>query len=117
MADLKETTATMLAEGEKPENQTGQMVMHVFRCLVSKFREMGRSPINYFRFVLDPTCFGTSIENMFQVSFLVKEGKVVSQETVLPMITPKSTKNKEQEEHKKQVVMNVSMDDWRRMVK
>ena len=33
------------------------------------------------------------------------------------MITPKSTKNKEQEEHKKQVLMNVSMDDWRRMVK
>ena len=45
----------MLVEGEKLENQTGQMVMHVFRCLVSKFREMGRSPINYFRFVLGPT--------------------------------------------------------------
>ena len=74
MADLKETTATMLAEGEKPENQTGQMVMHVFRCLVSKVRVMGRSPINYFRLVLDPTCFGTSIENMFYMSFLVKEG-------------------------------------------
>ena len=117
MVDLKETTATVLAEGEKSKNQTGQMVMHVFRCLVSKVRVMGRSPINYFRFVLDPTCLGTRIKNMFQVSFLVKEGKVVSQETVLPMITPKSTKNKEQEEHKKQVVMNVCMDDWRRMVK
>ena len=92
----------------------------MFRCLVSKFREMGRSPINYFKFVLDPTCCGTSIENMFHVSFLVKEGKVkisVCQLTGLPMITPKSTKNKEQEEHKKQVVMNVCMDDWRRMVK
>ena len=117
MEDLKETTATLLAEGEKSENQTGQMVMHVFRCLVATFREMGRSPSNCFRFVLDPTCFGTSIENMFHVSFLVKEGKIVCQETVLPMITPKSTKNKEQEEDKKQVVMNVSMDDWRRMVK
>ena len=74
MADIKETTATMLAEGEKLENQTGQMVMHVFRCLVSKYREMGRNPNNYFRLVLDPTCFGTSIENMFHVSFLVKEG-------------------------------------------
>ena len=47
----------------------------------------------------------------------MKEGKVVCQETVLPMIKSKSTKNKEQEEQKKQVVMNVSMDDWRRMVK
>ena len=120
VADLKETTATVLAEVEKSENQTEQMVTHVFRCLVTKFREMGRSPINYFKFVLDPGCFGTSIENMFHVSFLVKEGKAeisVCQETGLPLITPKSSKNKEQDEHKNQVVMNISMEDWRRMVK
>ena len=120
VADLKETTATVLAEAEKSENQTEQMVTHVFRCLVTRFRAMGRRPINYFKFVLDPVSFGTSIENMFHVSFLVKEGKAeisVCKETGLPLITPKSSKNKEeQEEHKNQVVMNINMDDWRRMV-
>jgi len=120
VADLKETTATVLAEAEKSENQTEQMVTHVFRCLVTKFREAGKRPINYFQFVLHPQCFGTSIENMFHVSFLVKEGKAeisVCEETGLPLITPKSKRKEEQEEHKNQVVMNVNMADWGRLVK
>ena len=121
VADLVETTATVLAEAEKSENQTEQMVTHVFKCLVTMFREKERKPINYFKFVLDPVCFGTSIENMFHVSFLVKEGKVgisVCKETELPMISPLSSKSKSGlEEEKNQVVMNMDMEDWRQMVK
>ena len=83
---------------------------HVFRCLVTKFKEAGKKPVNYFKFVLNPDCFGTSIENMFHVSFLVKEGKAdisVCGETGLPFITPKSKKKDEEEEKKNQVVMNI----------
>ena len=85
---------------------------HVFRCLVTKFKEAGKKPVNYFKFVLNPDCFGTSIENMFHVSFLVKEGKAdadisVCGETGLPFITPKSKKKDEEEEKKTQVVMNI----------
>ena len=36
VADLKEMTAMVLAEAEKSENQTEQMVTHVFRCLVTR---------------------------------------------------------------------------------
>ena len=79
---------------------------HVF----TKFKEAGKKPVNYFKFVLNPDCFGTSIENMFHVSFLVKEGKAdisVCGETGLPFITPKSKKKDEEEEKKNQVVMNI----------
>ena len=31
--------------------------------------------IPYFDFILDPTSFGKSVENMFHVSFLIKEGR------------------------------------------
>eukprot|EP00092_Neocalanus_flemingeri_P035335 GFUD01038445.1.p1 GENE.GFUD01038445.1~~GFUD01038445.1.p1 ORF type:complete len:321 (+),score=123.61 GFUD01038445.1:42-965(+) len=120
VADLVETTATVLAEAETSENQTEQMVTHVFRCLVNRFRETERKPINFFKFVLDPNCFGTSIENMFHVSFLVKEGKVaisLCKETGLPLITPLSSKSKAgQDDQKNQVVMNMDMEDWRRLV-
>ena len=119
VADLKETTATVLAEAEKSENQTEQMVEHVFRCLVTKFRDAGRIPISYFRFVLDPDCFGTSIENMFHVSFLVKEGKAdisVCGETGMPLIAPKSKRKEAQDEQKNQVVMNINMNDWKILV-
>ena len=72
---------------------------HVF----TKFKEAGKKPVNYFKFVLNPDCFGTSIENMFHVSFLVKEGKAdadisVCGETGLPFITPKSKKKGEEYE-------------------
>ena len=97
MADPVETTATGLAETNKSDNQTELMVTHVFRSLENRFREMEKKPINYFQFVLDPVCFGTSIENMFYVSFLVEEGKMdisVCEETGLAMIVPLCMKNK-----------------------
>jgi hypothetical protein len=59
-------------EVRKPDRADGPLVTHVFSCLITIFSDMMRSPINYFKFVLDPVCFGTSIENMFHVSFLVK---------------------------------------------
>ena len=96
VADPVETTATVLAETDKSENLTERelMVTYVFRNLVSRFREMEKKPINYFKFVLDPVCFGTS---MFCVSFLVEEGKMdisVCEEIGLAMIVPLSRKNK-----------------------
>jgi hypothetical protein len=57
---------------------------------------------------------------MFHVSFLVKEGKAaisLSEETGLPLIRPVGTNDVEgQEEVKNQVVMNMTMEDWAKMV-
>jgi len=121
-SDLKETAAVVLAEAEKSENQTEQLVTHVFKCLVIKYKEAGRQPVNYFSFVIDPRCFGKSIENMFHVSFLVKEGKAqifICESTGLPHIMPKSSKSRDkgdEDQEKNQVVMNISMEDWQRMI-
>ena len=49
---------------------------HVMKCLVSCWKENNKQPINFFEFVIDPASFGSSVENLFHVSFLVKEGKV-----------------------------------------
>jgi len=120
--DLVETRSTELEEAEQSENQTEQMVRHVFKCLVGQFRESGRQPINFFRFVMDPHSFGASVENIFHVSFLVKEGKVkidVDQESGLPVISPLSSKSRAGEGEavtKNQVVMNICMSDWQQMV-
>jgi len=120
VSDLVETKETVLAEAEKSENQTEQMVMHVFKCLVARYRELEKKPVNYFKFVMHPTCFGTSIENIFHVSFLVKEGKAdisLCEKTGLPMIKPLSKRKGEKDgESKNQVVMNMNMEDWERIV-
>ena len=103
-----ETTATVLAETDKSKNLTERELMvthtHVFRSLVNRFREKEKKPINYFKFVLDPVCFGTSIENMLFVFFMVEEGKMdisVCEEIGLAMIVPLCRKNKGGHEEKK----------------
>ena len=46
--------------------------MHIKRCLVEQYKAADGSPIDYFEFVVDPTSFAKTVENMFHVSFLIK---------------------------------------------
>ena len=121
VSELKETQADTLEEAETEINITDRIVQKVFRVLVEKFKENGKKPINFFVFVLDPSSFGASIENMFHVSFLIKENKagiVICPQTGMPLIKPISSKEGSSgEKVKRQVVMNVSQQDWASLVR
>jgi len=117
--DLVATKDTIMQEVEASDNQTEQLVQHVFKCLVAVWREGGKRPVNLFRFVIDPNSFGATIENLFHVSFLVKEGKVdikVDEDLGLPVIIPVGKARQGEggavQEMKNQVVMNICMEDW-----
>ncbi len=56
--------------------QTELLVQSTMRQLVAAFKSNERRPICYFRFVLDPDSFGATVENVFHISFLVKEERV-----------------------------------------
>ena len=123
VSDLKETQAETLEEAETSDNITDRIVLNVYKCLVQKFKENERKPINFFKFVLHPSSFGASIENMFHVSFLIKENKVtvrICKETKMPLIEPLATKKKEKESTEElgkfQVVMNISFQEWKDLV-
>ena len=114
VSELKETQTQTLEEAETSENITDKIVLNVYKTLVKKFKENERRPINFFKFVLHPNNFGKTIENMFHVSFLVKENKVavrICNETKMPLIEPLAAKKKEQESTEEagkfQVVMNM----------
>jgi len=120
--DLVETQEVILETAEKSENQTEQLVAHALKTLIDKWNEIGRRSVDFFKFVIDPECFGNTVENMFHVSFLIKDGRVAFKigENGMPVIKPKSQKKAEgqpTEEAKNQVVMNISMKDWELMVK
>ena len=64
VSELKETQTMTLSEAETSDNITDRIVSNAYKVLVDKFRENGKKPINFFKFVLHPKNFGTSIENM-----------------------------------------------------
>jgi hypothetical protein len=51
--------------------------MHIKRCLVERYKAADSSPMDYFEFVVDPTSFAKTVENMFHVSFLIKVNKFI----------------------------------------
>ena len=124
--ELKETQSAVVTDTQTSANQTDVIVTHVFKCLVKSWRENQQQPVNYFKFVINPECFGTSVENMFHVSFLVKEGKCgisICPETGAPLIYPISPKmleklQKEKEDDRRnQVVLSFSMKDWAKLIR
>lgn len=121
-SDLIETQSIVVQQTDNAGNKTEQRVIQILRELVRTFKENNKQPLNYFRFVLDPNSFGQSVENIFHVSFLIKEDKAaIFCEDGVPYIKPLKPK-KEGQGHgnedidKNQVIVGMCMYEWKRLV-
>ncbi|TGO37420.1 hypothetical protein BHYA_0098g00440 [Botrytis hyacinthi] len=76
--------------------------------------------IAYFKFVINPFSFGQTIENMFYVSFLVRDGKVEVEidSDGLPYIGVRDPKDNGSSSHtaRHQAVLSLDMQDWQEMI-
>jgi len=119
---LNATQATQVEARETSADTTEALVQSTLKQLVSAYKSAGKRAICYFTFVIHPGSFASTVENIFHVSFLVKEGKArISKdvETNLPLLLPlsgkdPSTSNPEDANvPRQQVVMTLSPRDWR----
>jgi hypothetical protein len=53
-----------------------ETVVEVANILDATYIENGRKPINYLKFILHPTDFALTVENIFHISFLINNNKV-----------------------------------------
>ena len=43
---------------------------------ISKYYKIYRKPLDFFKLILHPNDFGKTIQNILQISFLVRDGKI-----------------------------------------
>ncbi|KAJ3228224.1 nuclear protein [Clydaea vesicula] len=102
---------------EKEENETSSNV----RLLLRVLQELEVEEINFFKFIINPHSFSQTVENLFYLSFLIKDNRikiVVDGETAEPKIEfPDSDDENDDDdsevEEKKQLIMTIDHQLWK----
>ncbi|QRW21309.1 non-structural maintenance of chromosome element 4 [Rhizoctonia solani] len=100
---------------KRSENETSENIKLVYRRLEQCQR------INFFKFVINPTSFGQSVENMFYVSFMIRDAKiafeVVDDEPFIYACDPPDQNDyAEGGIQKRQLVMELDVATWKRAI-
>ncbi|CAG8797440.1 7307_t:CDS:2, partial [Gigaspora margarita] len=94
---------------ERQENETTKNVRNIYNILMEK------QPINFFEFIVNPESFGQTIENLFYLSFLVRDAKVdIDDESAC--CEPPTGDEYAEGLIKKQLVMGIDMNTWKELI-
>jgi len=84
------TKTAIVEKSQASEAKTDKFVKITMKCLDQQYSKNKKKPVCYFSFVIDPDSFGKTVENMFHVSFLVKQRQAILAigENGLPTLEP-----------------------------
>ncbi|NXX70766.1 EID3 inhibitor, partial [Spizella passerina] len=83
------------------------------------FASPANTPISFFDFVIDPNSFARTVENMFHVSFLARDGlaQIKLDEDEMPIIEPVKLSQGGEEDSRaaarNQVVISLDQKEWK----
>ncbi|KAG9127955.1 nuclear protein [Ceratobasidium sp. 392] len=103
------------ADLKRSENETSENIKLVYKRLEQCQR------INFFKFIINPQSFGQSVENMFYVSFMIRDAKIALElENDVPIIyacdPPEQAEYAAGEISKRQLVMELDVATWKRAI-
>ncbi|NXO23297.1 NSE4A protein, partial [Cisticola juncidis] len=103
---------------ESHQEATEKEVERILRILQTHFDNDPQIPISFFDFVIDPNSFARTVENMFHVSFLIRDGlaRIKLDEDGLPVIEPTKNSGAGEEDSKggarNQVIIRLDQREW-----
>ncbi|XP_060097475.1 non-structural maintenance of chromosomes element 4 homolog A [Heteronotia binoei] len=107
---------------ESHQEATEKEVERILGYLQSFFKQDPNVPIFFLEFVTDPDSFARTVENMFHVSFLIRDGlaRIRLDHDKLPIIEPlypEEGENNQDTQARKQAVISMSYQEWQNIVK
>ncbi|XP_031833033.1 SMC5-SMC6 complex kleisin component Non-SMC element 1 [Nomia melanderi] len=122
----KVTVKEPQAQIKRPENvvavdkeEEGLEQTVKMKAFITSYCRTHKKPLDFFQLVLHPSDFGKTIENILQVSFLVRDGKVkLSKDDSRVLVVQSCTKDmmtqiKEGKSPNVQNVMTLNMEQWK----
>ncbi|KAE8590129.1 hypothetical protein XENTR_v10017959 [Xenopus tropicalis] len=107
---------------ESHQEATEKEVERILGFLQTYFRDDPETPISFFDFVIDPNSFARTVENIFHVSFIIRDGfaRIKLDHDKLPVIEPIAQENEsnidKDNQPRYQGVISLSHQDWKEIV-
>lgn len=105
-------------EMSQSENETSRLVLDIMQRLETCSGEEG---VNLFQFALNPESFGDTVENLFYISFLIRDGTaaIVENDEGDPMLLLSEVPTEEDRQAgltRRQIVLELDMATWRDLI-
>ncbi|XP_068115517.1 non-structural maintenance of chromosomes element 4 homolog A isoform X2 [Hyperolius riggenbachi] len=104
------------------QEATEKEVERILGYLQRYHNEEPDTPISFFDFVIDPNSFARTVENIFHVSFIIRDGfaRIKLDQDKLPVIEPVAQESESQADKdnqtRHQAVIGLSQQDWKEII-
>ncbi|KAM9285088.1 non-structural maintenance of chromosomes element 4 homolog A [Morus bassanus] len=107
---------------ESHQEATEKEVERILGLLQTHFKNDPGTPISFFDLVIDPNSFARTVENIFHVSFIIRDGfaRLKLDDDKLPIIEPSKDNEGRENDHsagaRNQVVISLNHQEWQEIV-
>ncbi|NXT36061.1 NSE4A protein, partial [Pelecanoides urinatrix] len=104
---------------ESHQEATEKEVERILGLLQTHFKNDPDTPISFFDLVIDPNSFARTVENIFHVSFIIRDGfaRLKLDDDKLPIIEPSKDNEGRQDDRsaraRNQVVISLNHQEWK----